>query len=229
MKTTPSIARGAREGPEPGIQPESLYHSLALPEVFKRMQQVAKPVILDLGPALGANVHALEHLHPRLYIADLFAEDSVRTRPQGVRAGPLGEQFWRWLFRTRPDEIVDVILAWDLFNYLTLAEITILRDHLRHQVAAGTLIFAIMAQGKEIPELPLIYTIRGDSTLAPQAQSLGRALAPRHREPELRRSLPGFSVDVSYLLRSGFQEYLLVYHPEEDAVAAPDKQPESPD
>lgn len=211
--------RGPREDPAPEAPAEPVYHSLALPAVFKRLQAGEKPVILDLGPALEANVRALGRVHPRIYIADLFSPDGGAPRPEAVRAGATGARFWRWLFRDRPAETIDVILAWDLLNHLTLTEISALRDHLEPQLAVGTLLFAIVAQGKEIPQRPIPYAIRNDSILSPQEESTAHIPAPRYKEPALLRALPDFVVDTSYLLRSGFQEYLLVYRPEEDAAS----------
>lgn len=214
-----SAVSGLQEASTPG-EPGGLdYHSLALPTVFQRLQSLSKPVVLDLGPALGGNIHALEHLHPRIYIADLFSSERGTPRPEAVRPGASGDHFWHWLFRDRPTEALDVILSWDLLNYLTLAEIATLEGHLRPQLKPGSLLFTIVAQGKEIPDRPIPYAIRSGSILVPHGASKGRAPAPRYREPELRRALPGFVVDTSYLLRSGFQEYLLAYQPEDDSPA----------
>jgi len=219
--------RGSREKPIAEEGAEVSYRSLAFPGVLARMRSVPKPVVLDLGPALGSNLHALEHLGPRIYIADILSMADEELPLERAHAKSTGKQFWRWLFRNRPHERLDVILAWDLLNYLTLDEIRILIEDLQPHVVPGTLLFAVIAQGKEIPRTPPPYAIRSGSILVPQGQSPGQAPAPRYREPELRRALPGFVVDASYLLRSGLQEYLFAYRPEEEAPASEALEPAS--
>lgn len=212
--------RGSREKPASEEGVEASYRSLAFPGILERMRSAPKPVVLDLGPALGGNLHALEHLGPRIYIADLLSAGDHETSLDLTRPGSTGKQFWRWMFRDRPQERLDVILAWDLLNYLSLDEIRSLIADLRPQIVPGTLLFAVIAQGKEIPQRPLPYAIHSGSILVPQGEISGRAPAPRYREPELRRALPGFVVDASYLLRSGLQEYLFVYRPQQEADAS---------
>ena len=102
----------------PSRPDEPVTPSKVLPRLLAAVSQSSAPVLLDLGPVVGANVAFFgERLACKLYVEDLFADIERHARngtrdtlPQSLASRPL------------PAEgSLDAILCWDLFDYLEQA------------------------------------------------------------------------------------------------------------
>ncbi len=160
--------------------------------------------VLDLGPAAGANVAFFAGLGCKLFIADLnsslFGAITLADRAVALDQA---------LTRDIPaEETFDLILLWDLLDYLDDAEIRILGARLRPVCRRSTLVYSLISYRKEIPDRPIRFEIRNVKAIhyAPESQLMRPA--PLHKEPDLAKLMPGFEVDSTYLLRHGKQEYL---------------------
>jgi hypothetical protein len=181
--------------------------TLGLKELLRGLPQDRKHSVLDLGPASSGNVHFFSGYSCRLYIADLF-----RTLRQGGGLPP--EQSLaldRELAATLPEGCYDLILCWDLLNYLSSSQMEVLGRHLAERSRPGSRLFALIAPHGEIPELPRRFEILSADAVRYTDRSEGRRPAPGYREPELNRWMSPFAVESSYLLRHGIQEYILVH------------------
>ena len=88
-------AAGGRTPP-----PDQVFPTRALSSFLSLLRTTEAPVVLDLGPVVGANVTFLgERLGCKLLVEDVF--------------GDLGRERL-----SQPDAAVDGILCWDLFDYL---------------------------------------------------------------------------------------------------------------
>ena len=190
------------------------HHSLAFTQLLRELSGGRKKRVLDLGPAVGGNVSFFSQFSCKLYIADFFGNLHPRTPTIGDRA-PFAETVDR-LIPSTDGEPVDLILAWDLLNYLELDQISVLAERLAPLCRRQTMLFAMISTLKEISDRPLDYEIQDSSTLTYNADPRMRRPCPRYREPDLERSMHGFSVETSFLLRNGTQEYLFVYSPDGD-------------
>ena len=168
--------------------------------------------MLDLGPAVGENVRFFAQLSCKIYIADLY--DSLfapsARRPEGRKA------FEMLLERELPStggNAVDIILAWDLLNYLDIEQQQVLAAALAGYCHRTTQIFAMIATHKEMPARPTLFRVLDSRHLSFEADRQWQRESPRYTEPDLRRGMPDFEVDVSFLLRNGLQEYILNYRP----------------
>src|SRR4029453_14066286 len=102
-----------------GAGGETVVASKALPKFLAAIAQRSdSPVLIDLGPVIGANVSFFgEQLGCKLFIEDLFADYD-----RHVRAGTLEEMATAMEKRFRHDDgSVDGILCWDVFDYLPKA------------------------------------------------------------------------------------------------------------
>ncbi|MFQ5524904.1 MAG: hypothetical protein ACE5GX_01455 [Thermoanaerobaculia bacterium] len=165
--------------------------------------------VLDLGPATGANVSFFAGLCCKLFIADLSSSIFETASPVD-RAEALDET----LSRDIPvNETFDLVLLWDLLDYLDDAEIRILSARLRPACRDRTLLHSLVSFRKDIPDRPVRYEIRDSKTILYAPESQLRRPAPLRKEPELARLMPDFVVDSTYLLRHGRQEYLFQARP----------------
>jgi hypothetical protein len=207
-------ARNRREqGPVPTEPGPQVHRSLALAALIEEIRRGAKPHILDLGPAVGSNVEFLSQFGCKLYIEDLYSALATRTqREEGEIAGP---EFFQEFLALPEDTRFDVVLAWDLFNYLQRQELAHLAQPLRRLCRPGARLFALMSNQKQIPQQPIRFKIVDEQTLAYDRRTPLERPGPRYAPSELNGRLRGFHVDRSFLLRHGIQEYLYVKDLEE--------------
>ena len=198
---------GSTQAETSGAGPDE-HQSLALPALCRGLE-TGRQRILDLGPAIGSNVAFYSGLPCNLFIADLHdalfpghAEGVMRRR----------DQFDELLASELPgDGDFDLILAWDLLNYLDEDELRSLSRHLAAVSSPGAVLFALVSTRKVMPNKPAVFRIVDPSRLAYQTDPRVKREAPRYKEPALDRAMPEFSVESTYLLRNGMQEYLFTH------------------
>ena len=186
------------------------HHTLALKYVLRRLMEKRRARVLDLGAAIGPNVSFIGRYAPKLYIADLY--NTIRSRVGGLPKDR--KQLDQLLARELPSSDLgpfDLILAWDLINYLSGEQVSSLGHHLARLCRCDSLIFALITNSKEMPSQPIRFRIVDTETLSYTIDSeLGRP-SPLFKEPDLNRWLPDFEVETSFLLRNGLQEYVLLH------------------
>jgi len=62
-----------------------------------------------------------------------------------------------------------------------------------------------------MPSQPIRFRIVDTDTLSYTIDSSLERPSPLFKEPDLKRWLPDFEVETSFLLRNGFQEYVLLH------------------
>ena len=164
--------------------------------------------MLDLGAAFGANVDFFSQFARQIHIEDLYhtlvSFDLFSHEEDGVNYADVFD----YLLPYRKETRFDVILAWDLFNYLDRDEYFYLTRHLSKYCRPGSLLFAHISTRKHIPERPTNYKIIDEQTLAYEKSSTVLRPCPRYAEPDLHHLMPDFRVCNSFLLRNGIKEYL---------------------
>jgi len=192
---------------EPAPAPE-IHRSLALAAVLAELPPESRLSVLDLGPAVGANLEFLSARYRcRLHVADLWRSAGTH-RLADPEADPAA--LFRELLPLGAAPAIDLVLAWDLLNYLRRDQIRALADHLAPACRPGGRLFAMVLIGREIPRQPLTYELREGGDLVYRGAGGATRPGPRYRPAEIDSSTPGFAVDRNYLLRHGVQEYLLI-------------------
>jgi hypothetical protein len=161
-------------------------------------------LVLDLGPASGSNVSFFAERGCKLFIADLnsslFGATNLADRSDALALA---------LDRDIPaNESFDLVLLWDLLDYLDDVEIRILASRLQPVCHATTLLYGMISIRKEIPDRPSRFEIRNIRSIRYSPGSQYQRSAALHKEPELAKLMPDFEVESTYLLRHGLQEYL---------------------
>ena len=188
------------------IEPD-VHRSLALAALFEEIRK-RKMTVLDLGSTVGSNVEFLSQFGCKLFIEDLYSALSSRTTGgEGDLAGP---EFFAEFLALPEDTRFDVILAWDLFNYLQRKELAAFSEQLRRYSRPGTLVLALISYHKTIPAQPYRFKIKDEQHLVYERRTPTDRPSPRVAPAEVTSLLKGFRVDRSFLLQHGIQEYLLV-------------------
>ena len=199
-------AAAAAPPPDEAAEPE-VHPSLALASLLAELRPDRSLRLLDLGPAVGANIAFWsERLPCSVQVADLhrsLAEVPAGTDPETALRAALPEA-------RAGEPPIDLVLAWDLFDYLERDRIRALAAALASRCRPGARFFAMVRIGKEIPREPGSYLIRPDGSLVYRLDSPHTRPGPRHRPAEIEAATPGFTTDRNFLLRHGVQEYLLI-------------------
>ncbi|MGH9382329.1 MAG: hypothetical protein ACRD2Z_17225 [Thermoanaerobaculia bacterium] len=211
--------RSERSATVPRLTPEAPeeHSSLALPRLLGRLSPEEKTVIVDLGAPSEGNLRYLSQYRCRLHIGDIF--DALLSAGALGNGGPDGEEpdiegICREAMSIDDDERVDLILAWNLFDYLRPDQITRLASVLAPHCHAKTALFALVTYRQQMPARPGRYEVVSPELLHYRASGVAVESSPRYKEPALTRALPGFVVDQSFLLRHGQHEYIFSWQGE---------------
>lgn len=124
------------------------------------------------------------------------------TEP-GAEPAPGGR---KWTVPTFEGHI-DLVLAWNYFDYLTLDEIRGLFDALNKYFVAGSRVYFLIDHSAEISESVPAFELEPDDVLLYSTGSRTRA-APRYPPKQLEQLMPGFEIEKLYLMSNGLQEHL---------------------
>jgi hypothetical protein len=197
------LFRGPERSSKPEEGPQHLEQSSlalkALVSLLAGWDEASRPNVLDLGEAIGPNLAFFSRFRARLSIADLH---------RSIRAARLDDA----LLPSPPPAPFDVVLLWDLLNYLTPDEIQWLARSLARVARPGATMLAFLASSREIPYRPSRYRIRDDETLVYELHGPKKRESPRYTEQTLLRLMPGTTVESRFQLRNEIVEYLLQYH-----------------
>lgn len=189
--------REAAQGPE-----SEVHRSLAFPALLSGLERGRKVTVLDLGPALEENVRFFAGRSCTLYIEDLrraiLGSLGGRALDPGQVLADAGEVRF------------DAVIAWDLFDYLDDATTAAVVATVRERCRPGALLFALAGYLAQIPDRPHRFKVLDAETLLYGERSPYHRPSPRRNAREMDRLLQGFSMETSYLLRHGWQEFLYV-------------------
>lgn len=187
------------------------FKSLAFGTLVEHLGGRADCCVLDLGRAFGSNVEFLSRFASKVVIEDLrHTLAALETPYSGADrvCCPLFPALLPWHEDTR----FDLILLWNLLDYLERDDISRLATHLASHCRPGALIYAQVSIRPKIPLMPSNFKIIGDGELDQIMDAGGERDSPRHTQIKLQEALHAFHVKRSFLLRNGLQEYLFVYN-----------------
>lgn len=111
----------------PASEPLEVVRSPALAKFLNVIEARGPAELLDLGPGIGPNIAFLgERIRCKIHVEDLYAD-----LDRHVQMGML-DRFAQFL-TTRlplPDQSIDAVLCWDLFDYLQAGAATVLAGQL---------------------------------------------------------------------------------------------------
>ncbi len=187
-----------------------VHKSLGLKALLDRVRDDQVYSILDLGPALEANVQFWSQFTCRLYICDFYR--SYRERKSApAREEDSGEDAFDAPLAFSDKTVFDIILAWDLFNYLDLKELAALVQRLSRWCRSGTMLFTLISSLPKISMLPTMFRILNREQLIYKIPAQATRPCPRHQPRDIIRLMSGFTVSNSFLSRHGIQEYVFVF------------------
>ncbi len=204
-----STAVGRNEPLAPEALKAPLFVSLA-----ERMLAGGRWVVLDLGPAQAATIGFLNQFRCRLEIADLpVSIESLNAEADKAQCRQLAES----VLPACSAEPVDMVLCWDLLNYLQRPALTAVMAEIAGRAQPGTLVHALIVySGKQMPERPGPYypvwaaddDALTSTRLANIRMTSRECEAPRYTPDDLTHCMPDYRIERAKLLSNGMQEFL---------------------
>jgi hypothetical protein len=191
--------------PEPII-----YNSLGLQALCQRIESVGNCDILELGPARTVNVTFWSRYNPSIYVADLRSSLPLPPEPASEDS-EFVEPDWESMLGLPANRTYDIVLAWDLLNYLELPSVASMIRYLKRFCRPGTILFTLIFDQKQMPDKIALYKIADESHLRYEYVGAELRTCPRHHPHALESVMNRFKATDSFRLRNGVIEYLFIY------------------
>jgi hypothetical protein len=170
------------------------------------MEDDARRVVLDLGPARSATVATFGRFRCRLEITDLGA--AVEALNATEEPADLQPALRALLPPPRPEK-TDLVLCWDLLNYLEPPVLKALMNEVQSRLRPGSLVHALIAYSTpRMPARPQHITPTAGYGLEIAPFDTTDRPARRYTPDELGRLMGGYVVERAMLLKNGMQEFL---------------------
>jgi hypothetical protein len=193
--------RSGKPAPAPGALNAPLFQS-----VIERLRGAGRCVVLDLGAARPETIRLLGEFRCRLEIADLadgLEQLNSEQTPRGLRERAES------LLPARRREPTDIVLCWDVLNYLTRPALSMLMECIAARGRRGTLAHALVVySARKMPVRPTRFYPVDEQHLASSVPSQPERDAPRYTPEDFALCMPRYTVERARLLRNGMQEFL---------------------
>lgn len=165
---------------------------------FDGVSEDGSHAVLDLGPAVEANLRVYGRYARQIRFADL-----LNTPPEGSSwAGALGA-----LPRERP---WDLVLAWNLLDRMAPEQRRPVVDELVALTGSGARLYLVMDTSGAPTTQPLRFTLLGKGRIRQEPMGPPHRAWPRPLPAEVERLLEPFLVTQAFVLRLGMREYVAV-------------------
>ncbi len=174
--------------------------------LLQRLEGGGRWLVLDLGAARANTIQAFGKFRCRLDIVDLAVEvDALRAETEAR----VLRQRVEALLPPRGTEGVDIVLCWDLINYLSKPALTAVMESIALRCRPGALAHGLIYYStRQMPDRPGSFVPLDDQRLANLAPPGAERPAPRYSPEDLARCMPRYTVERGRLLRNGMQEFL---------------------
>ena len=171
-----------------------------------RLDTGGRWVVLDLGAAHRQTVSFFSQYRCRLDVADLgegLEDLNAESDPRRLEAAAEA------LLPMRHAETTDIVLCWDVLNYLETPALTALMSRVAARAGTGTLVHALIVYSdKHMPAQPRNFIPLDDCSLFDLSAYQDERPAPRYTPVALKECLAGYVMDRAALLSNGMQEFL---------------------
>jgi hypothetical protein len=176
-----------------------------------RLEAGGRHVILDLGAATNPMLALLGQFRCRVDIADLASYGGIERMNAEADGEDLVARAESLLPKRRgDDDTLDLVLCWDLPNYLKPAALSALMTAIATRAGrTGMLAHALIVYSeRSMPARPGRYVPDEELKLVDRSGAAAEIKAPRYSPEDLGRIMGGFEIDRARLLANGMQEML---------------------
>lgn len=193
------------------------HRSYALENICAGLRGLQNATVLDLGSKATHSGDFLLEYAEKVYVEDIL--------PSLVATGAAGEasHIRQHALRYQADVKFDVILAWDLFNFCTRAQLAAIHQKLEPHLHSETKIFAFFYNGAELPDRPQKCYVLDEKNIALLPAPGRKAAGEDLTAVALLKVFHEFHLANTYILRPGMHRGVYEYIFQSSArVSAPD-------
>lgn len=181
-------------------------HAPLFEQVIRGLDVDRRQVILDCGAARSGTIALLSTFRCRLDVLDLAA---ALPRLQSATDADERRDVLADCLDGPQQEPVQLVLCWNLLNYLQPSDIETLAALLAARLAAGARLHALMEYSSPLmPARPGHWVPDASGRLYADQPETEETPAPRYSPKALERLMPQFRPERSILLGNGLQEHL---------------------
>lgn len=162
--------------------------------------------VVDLGAVSTSNCMTLSRTGARVYIDT--SGDSLRSII--CEHNELGASDINNLLERCPTPI-DVLLFWDLMDYLPLDTVKMTALRFSQAMREGGLIYTLASRQRFIARTPAVIDILREDSLQFRHEGNFDKEAPQYAPKQLEQCMPGFVLEKMYLMQNGMQEHLFLF------------------
>lgn len=194
-----------------------VHRSPSLTAIYNEIKRSHRNRLLDLGSMSEGCFRVFSELSCKIQVEDLSS--SIREYIDGG-GSPSDFKVEQVLSACQQDEKFDVILAWDVFNFLALAEIEKLFSLLSPYCKPNTLIYMLRYVGNKIPLKPREFFVK-DKYLIELSETLTIDRETKsYSTLEYLKAMPGCFMQDTEMdqmgMLPGITEHVLRYSPSSD-------------
>jgi len=169
-------------------------------EVFEGLREDGTHAVLDLGPAVDSHLR-------------LFGGYSRQVRFAGLLPHPPEGAEWAEALQAippHPGQPYDVVLAWNVLNYLNAGDRLLLIERLHELTSHRARLYVVVDVSEEPMLPPLRHTLLALDRVCQQAVGVPRPAYTGLLPAQVERLLLPFEVLHAFNLRTGLREYVAV-------------------
>ncbi len=206
MALTASLRRGSTRVPP---HSPAAFHAPLFHDLVAGLDTAERHVVLDLGAASTATLALLGRFRCRVEIVDLAYFGGIKELNTAAPGRALAGTAEALLPYPPTGDAFDLVLCWDLPNYLTLNALSALMNAIRQRARPGALAHALIFYAqRDMQEQPGRFVPTADGKLKDRSTPGTTIAAPRYSPEELGKSMGRFVIDRARLLSNGMQEFL---------------------
>lgn len=186
------------------------YSSRAMGALLAEIHPDKRYNILDLGPAVPTNLELYSQFASKIYIEDFY-----RSVSSGELLGETEAETLEKILPFSSGTKFEVILCWDVLNYLSRENLAQFADYLSKFCAPKALLLSMFYTNPEMPGSASCFRVKGMGVnraveIVVERGSSSEKPAPRYTQSDIKKYMPQLELLNSYLLRYGFREELFL-------------------
>ncbi len=191
------------------------HRSPGITAIYNAVKSNQKNSILDFGPCISKNLLFFSKLGCHFYFENF--SDQIAYYPKKGAEHTYLTNFNELLDGVSSGKKFDVVLLWDLLNYLSLPDIVQVLNRIEAYLRPNTLVHTINYVGAKSPATPGRFELNDQYNVSVSFQEFEEAKRVRLTTADMLRSVPQFAILRSFLKRegmvSGLSEQIMCYQP----------------
>jgi hypothetical protein len=166
--------------------------------------------ILELSPASTQFLDYFSQFHCKLYLPGCREQLLTLRSDDGETEQPLSSAFSSSIALPEDETCsLDLVLLWDLPNYLDKQVLSALIYYLAPHVSKKTVLHTYIHTRQTMPAYPGDYRLTPENNVQVDMPAAWNAASPMYYQELLHKVFAPFRVDRGMLLANGLQEYIL--------------------